>query len=58
MSAVVDGEAIFSKEIIWIPRIHDDPANHREKITNWLNELVFTPVDYQLNAPEGDWSGD
>ncbi|MEA3308754.1 MAG: ROK family protein [Chloroflexota bacterium] len=29
------------------------------KITGWLNELAFTPIDYQLGAPaETDWSGD
>jgi predicted NBD/HSP70 family sugar kinase len=28
-------------------------------ITGWLNELAFTPVDYQPDAPvEVDWSGD
>jgi predicted NBD/HSP70 family sugar kinase len=27
-------------------------------ITNWLNELAFTPVDYQPNAPVEEWSGD
>jgi predicted NBD/HSP70 family sugar kinase len=162
VSAVVDGEAIFSKEIIWEPRIQNDPAYHREKITaalqlaaaemprldaiggssagvyinnrpmiaslfrgipkarfdevhnlfleisrdmgvplevvndgevtalagsmaledngvlgiamgsseaagyitlngkitNWLNELAFAPVDYQPNAPVDEWSGD
>jgi predicted NBD/HSP70 family sugar kinase len=27
-------------------------------ITSWLNELAFTPVDYQPNAPRDEWSGD
>jgi predicted NBD/HSP70 family sugar kinase len=27
-------------------------------ITSWLNELAFTPVDYNLNAPVDEWSGD
>lgn len=27
-------------------------------ITNWLNELAFTPVDYRENAPVDEWSGD
>jgi predicted NBD/HSP70 family sugar kinase len=27
-------------------------------ITSWLNELAFTPVDYDLSAPVDEWSGD
>jgi predicted NBD/HSP70 family sugar kinase len=27
-------------------------------ITPWLNELAFAPVDYRLNAPRDEWSGD
>jgi len=27
-------------------------------ITSWLNELAFTPVDYNPNAPRDEWSGD
>jgi predicted NBD/HSP70 family sugar kinase len=28
------------------------------KITNWLNELAFAPIDYRLHAPRDEWSGD
>jgi predicted NBD/HSP70 family sugar kinase len=28
------------------------------KITGWLNELAFAPVDYSPRAPIDDWSGD
>ena len=28
------------------------------KITNWLNELAFAPIDYNPKAPEEEWSGD
>ena len=28
------------------------------EITSWLNELAFTPVDYDTNAPMDEWSGD
>lgn len=28
------------------------------KITNWLNELAFAPVDYHPQAPVDEWSGD
>lgn len=27
-------------------------------ITRWLNELAFTPIDYQPDAPIDEWSGD
>ncbi|OIR07475.1 hypothetical protein GALL_104340 [mine drainage metagenome] len=27
-------------------------------ITNWLNELAFSPVDYRADAPRDEWSGD
>ena len=27
-------------------------------ITNWLNELAFAPIDYNLSAPIDEWSGD
>jgi predicted NBD/HSP70 family sugar kinase len=28
------------------------------KITSWLNELAFVPVDYHPEAPVDEWSGD
>ena len=28
------------------------------KITNWLNELAFAPIDYSPDAPVEEWSGD
>ena len=28
------------------------------KITDWLNELAFVPVDYRDNGPVDEWSGD
>lgn len=27
-------------------------------ITPWLNELAFAPVDYRIDAPRDEWSGD
>lgn len=27
------------------------------RITTWLNELAFAPIDYQENAPADEWSG-
>ena len=28
------------------------------RLTDWLNELAFAPVDYQPHAPVDEWSGD
>ena len=28
------------------------------RLTGWLNELAFVPVDYAPDAPTDDWSGD
>ncbi len=28
------------------------------RVTSWLNELAFAPVDYSPNAPTDEWSGD
>ncbi len=27
-------------------------------ITTWLNELAFAPIDYRLDGPRDEWSGD
>lgn len=32
-----------------------DPDGH---IRPWLNELAFAPVDYRVNGPRDEWSGD
>ena len=28
------------------------------RITSWLNELAFAPVDYREDGPVDEWSGD
>ena len=28
------------------------------RVTGWLNELAFAPVDYSMSAPVDEWSGD
>ncbi|MHC1784861.1 MAG: ROK family protein [Anaerolineaceae bacterium] len=33
-------------------------VNKEGKITDWLNELAFTPVDFNPNASVEEWSGD
>ena len=32
VSAVVDGDVIFSEEIVWLPKLNDDPEYHYENI--------------------------
>ena len=33
-------------------------VNPHGRITDWLNELAFAPIDYRHNAPADEWSGD
>ena len=33
-------------------------VNREGNITGWLNELAFAPVDYRVNGPADEWSGD
>jgi predicted NBD/HSP70 family sugar kinase len=33
-------------------------VNAEGNITTWINELAFAPVDYRLEAPRDEWSGD
>ena len=32
VSAVMDGEVVYSEEVVWEPRKHDDPAYHYEEV--------------------------
>ena len=33
-------------------------VNRAGRVTSWLNELAFVPVDYRPQAPVDEWSGD
>ncbi len=33
-------------------------VNNGGRITDWLNELAFAPIDYRDDAPVDEWSGD
>ncbi|WP_309382790.1 hypothetical protein [Cerasicoccus frondis] len=33
-------------------------VDHEGEVTGWLNELAFAPIDYRLDAPIDEWSGD
>lgn len=36
VSAVVDGQVVYSEEVVWEPRKHNDPAYHRQEILTAL----------------------
>ena len=36
VSAVVDGEVVYSEEVVWEPRKHDDPSYHYQEILKAL----------------------
>ena len=40
VSAVVDGNAIFSEEVVWEPRKHTDPEYHHQEIMTALKTAV------------------
>src|SRR5512137_1891676 len=55
VSAVVDGEAIFSDEIVWEPVDQTDPAYHYERITAALRRAAATMP--RLDAIGGSSAG-
>ncbi len=40
VSAVIDGEAVFSEEVVWSPRLHADPAYHYSEIMQALRSAA------------------
>lgn len=40
VSAVVDGEAIHSEEIVWLPKLNEDPLYHKKMIRKAINRAV------------------
>ncbi len=38
VSAVVDGEVIYSEEIVWLPKVNSDPDYHLENIVMAMNK--------------------
>lgn len=40
VSAVVNGEAIFSEEIVWFPKLNSDPLYHKEQIRKAIYKAV------------------
>lgn len=40
VSAVIDGETVFSEEVVWFPKITEDPNYHYEGIVSALREAA------------------
>ena len=40
VSAVINGEAVYSEEIVWHPKINDDPAYHIKHITETMQKAA------------------
>lgn len=40
VSAVIDGEAVFSKEVVWFPKINENPDYHYEGILSAMKEAA------------------
>ena len=40
VSAVIDGEAVFSEEVVWFPKINSDPDYHYEGIVSALKSAA------------------
>src|SRR5690606_4868889 len=40
VSAVKDGEVLFSEEIIWLPKLNSDPEYHKQHIRNAILKAV------------------
>ncbi len=40
VSALIDGVAVFSEEIVWYPKLNKDPLYHKEKIREAINKAV------------------
>lgn len=40
VSAVIDGESVFSEETVWHPKVTEDPSYHYEGITSALKEAA------------------
>ena len=52
-SAVIDGKAVFSEEVVWEPRIHADPEYHYREIMSALEAAASRnrPPLIRLEAP-------
>ena len=61
VTALAGAMSLESDRILGVAMGSSEAAGYvdgKGNITGWLNELAFAPVDYALEAPEDEWSGD
>ncbi len=61
VTALAGGMSLKVKGVLGIAMGSSQAAGFLDsqgKITGWLNELAFAPVDYRPDAPVDEWSGD
>lgn len=61
VTALAGAHALQSHPVLGIAMGTSQAAgyvNPKGKITDWLNELAFAPIDYAETAPQDEWSGD
>lgn len=61
VTALAGGLSLKVKSILGVAMGSSEAAGFLDakgRITGWLNELAFAPVDYNPKAPADEWSGD
>lgn len=61
VTALAGGMSLGKNGVLGIAMGSSQAAGYltpRGRITGWLNELAFAPVDYHADAPADEWSGD
>ncbi|MGQ9780465.1 MAG: ROK family protein [Bacillota bacterium] len=61
VTALAGAMALNERNLLGIAMGSSEAAGYvtgEGKITTWLNELAFAPVDYNPAAPRDEWSGD
>jgi predicted NBD/HSP70 family sugar kinase len=61
VTALAGGMSLKVKSILGVAMGSSEAAGFLDakgRITGWLNELAFAPVDYNPKAPADEWSGD
>ena len=61
MAALAGAMSHQTTEVLGIALGSSEAAGYVDsqgRITGWLNELAFAPIDYSPSAPIDEWSGD
>jgi hypothetical protein len=53
VSAVIDGEAVFSEEVVWYPKLNSDPEYHYAGIVDALTHMARNEI-IRLSVKEDD----